>query len=445
MKYDPKSVLGRFRSAAAETDARVKAGIEENRKGTMTLSFKDADGRPCENVHVVLKQKSHRFKYGANLFMLDEIPDGAEKNEAYKARFAEAFNLATLPFYWKDLEPEQGKPRYAKDSPRIYRRPSPDLCVEWCESNGIEPKVHCLNYPAGYTCPDWARGDVQKEKVFLEKRFRELAERYASRIPMWEVTNELLVPFRRGETGIFSGPDLVEWSFKTAERHFPANRLIINEDSDTAWNSWGTRSAYYLMVENALLKGCRIDGIGMQFHSFWGTDMAKVAARAAERYDPQRLFDVMDTYALLGRPLQITETTIPAYSDDPGDEEVQAEIVRELYRIWFSHRAMEAIIYWNLPDGYAYGTKPGDFSGGENIFHGGLCRFDLSPKPAYEVIRDLFGREWRTNIDREAPGGRFSFRGFYGSYSLEATSNGKTIVKEFTLAPDGRTALELTI
>ena len=225
----------------------------------------------------------------------------------------------------------------------------------------------------------------------------------------------------------------------------PDNRLIINEDSDTAWNSWGPRSAYYLMVENALLKGCRIDGVGMQFHSFWGTDMAKVAARAAERYDPQRLFDVMDTYALLGRPLQITETTIPAYSEDPGDEEVQAEIVRELYRIWFSHRAMEAIIYWNLPDGYAYGTKPGDFSGGENIFHGGLCRFDLSPKPAYEVIRDLFGREWRTNIDREAPGGRFTFRGFYGTYSLEATSNGKTVVTKFSLAPDGRSALELTI
>jgi GH35 family endo-1,4-beta-xylanase len=445
MKYDPSKVLGKFRSAAAETDARVKAGIEENRKGTMTLSFKDAEGRPCENVHVVLKQRSHRFKYGANLFMLDEIPDGAEKNEAYKARFAEAFNLATLPFYWKDLEPEQGKPRYAKGSPRVYRRPSPDLCVEWCEANGIEPKAHCLNYPAAYTCPDWARGDLQKEKVFLEKRFRELAERYAGRIPMWEVTNELLIAFRVGETAIFSAPDLVEWSFKTAERHFPANRLIINEDSDTAWKSWGTRSAYYLMVENALLKGCRIDGIGMQFHSFWGTDMDNVAKRAAERYDPQRLFDVMDTYALLGRPLQITETTIPAYSDDPGDEEVQAELVRELYRIWFSHRSMEAIIYWNLPDGYAYGTKPGDFSGGENVFHGGLCRFDLSPKPAYNVIRDLFGREWRTNIDREAPGGQFSFRGFYGAYSLEATSNGKTIATDFSLAPDGRTSLELTI
>ena len=129
------------------------------------------------------------------------VENSAEKNEIYKARFAEAFNLATLPFYWKDLEPERGKPRYAKDSPRVYRRPSPDLCVEWCESNGIEPKEHCLNYPADYTCPDWAKGEVQKEKAFLEKRFRELAERYAGRIPMWEVTNELLVSFRCGETG----------------------------------------------------------------------------------------------------------------------------------------------------------------------------------------------------------------------------------------------------
>lgn len=50
-------------------------------------------------------------------------------------------------------------------------------------------------------------------------------------------------------------------------------------------------------------------------------------------YDPQCLFDVMDTYSALGRPIQITEITIPAYSNDPGDEEVQAEILRELYRI----------------------------------------------------------------------------------------------------------------
>ena len=126
MKYDRDAVLKRFRSQAADTDARVKAGIEANRKGPMRFTFKDAAGKMLENVHVKVVQKTHDFKYGANIFMLDEICDSKEKNEAYKEHFAAAFNLATVPFYWNDLEPEEGKPRYAKNSPKIYRRPPPD-------------------------------------------------------------------------------------------------------------------------------------------------------------------------------------------------------------------------------------------------------------------------------------------------------------------------------
>ena len=442
MKYN-RSVLDLFHQHAQETDARVKAGIEANRKGPMTLVFKDADGKILDNVHVKVVQKTHDFKYGADLFMLDEITDSQEKNEAYKEYFAAAFNLATLPFYWRDLEPEPGKPRYAKDSPRIYRRPPPDLCVEWCEAHGIEPKAHCLNY-SSFT-PDWARGDIQKEKVLLEKRFRELAERYASRIPMWEVTNETFWGPDCRISNFYQEPDFVEWSFKAAERHFAANELVINESNCRIWNDgwfYRSRSPYYMQIERAMLKGARIDSIGMQFHMFHGADMEMVMSESKTYYDPQRIFDVMDTYAALGKPLQITEITIPAYSNDPGDEETQAEILRELYRIWFSHPAMEAIIYWNLPDGYAWGAEPGDMTVGENIYYGGLCRFDLTPKPAYHVVKDLFGKEWRTDFERDV-GGVFSFRGFKGAYELEATANGKTVRKTFRIHPAAPNRIEV--
>ena len=427
MKYDRDAVLERFRLRAADTDARVKAGIEANRKRPMFFTFKDAAGKILENVHVKVVQKTHDFKYGADIFMLDEIGDSKEKNEAYKEHFAAAFNLATVPFYWKDLEPEEGKTRYAKNSPKIYRRPPPDLCVEWCEAHGIEPKAHCLNYSG--QSPDWSRGDIQKEKYLLEKRFRELAERYARRVPMWEVTNETFWGSDDKGCNFYHEPDFVEWSFKLAERYFPANHLVINEWSGLWGDTWSHRSRgrYYMQIERAMLKGARIDGIGMQFHMFF--DAAKAISSTRHFYDPQCLFDVMDTYAKLGRPIQITEITIPAYSNDPGDEEVQAEILRELYRIWFSHPAMEAIIYWNLPDGYAWGAEPGDMATGENRYYGGLCRFDMTPKPAFNVIKDLFGKEWRTNFERDV-GGKFAFRGFKGTYELEATANGKTVRRE---------------
>ena len=442
MKYDQNAVLDLFRLHADDTDARVKAGIEENRKGPMLVSFTGPDGKPCENVHVEVRQTSHAFKYGADLFMLDEIADDPAKNEAYKELFAGAFNLATCPFYWRDLEPEQGRPRFAKDSPKVYRRPPPDLCVEWCEAHGIEPKAHCLNYPSFQ--PAWAKGDVAREKFLLEKRFRELAERYAGRIPMWEVTNETFGGPEQRRSNFFQQPDYVEWSFKTAERYFGANTLVINEAHPRVWaDPWFLRfrSPYLMQIERAMLKGARIDSVGMQFHMFF-RDEKSLEAAARSYYDPQRLFDVMDTYATLGLPIQITEITIPAYSTDPGDEEVQAEILRELYRIWFSHRAMEAIIYWNLPDGYAAWSEPGDFSCGENAYYGGLCRFDMTPKPAYRVVKDLFGKEWRTNFAKDVPG-RLSFRGFHGGYELVATSNGRTVRRTFDLGPSFAPAIEV--
>ena len=419
MKYDRDGVLDLFRLSAAETDARVRAGIEANRKGTLKILFKDENGKPCETTHVKIRQKKHDFKYGANLFMLDEIVDSAEKNEAYKEHFAAAFNLATLPFYWSDVEPEEGKPRYSKDSPRVYRRPAPDLCLEWCEAHGIEPKAHCLNYVADFCSPGWAKGDVTREKQLLEKRFRELAARYAHRIPMWEVTNETLhwQKGRLNASSFYAEPDVVEWSFKTAERYFASNKLIINEG--------------------------RIDSVGIQSH-FWG-DVKTAVARAGRYYAPQFIFSYLDTYAQLGKPVQITEVTIPTYSGDPGDEALQAELLRNFYRIWFSHPAMEAIIYWNVPDGYAHGATPGDFSKGENTYYGGLCRFDMTPKPSYEVIRELFGREWRTDLERDVSGGRMAFRGFHGTYEIEATSNGRTVTREFHLGATNVVPVEVVV
>lgn len=447
MKYDRKAVLDLFRLRAADTDARVKAGIEANRKGAMLFHFVDKNGKPCESVHVKLTQKTHDFKYGADIFMLDEFKS-AELNAAYKARFAEAFNLATCPFYWTGLEPEQGKPRYAANAPKLYRRPPPDLCLDWCEKNGVEPKVHILNYAS--VTPAWAIGDVTREKQLLVKRFRELSERYAHRVRMWEVTNETL--WRANHTNpttanIYRQDDLIEWSFKTAEQFFPANKLIINEAASRAWNNeyfLRKRSPYYMQIERALRNGARIDGIGMQFHMFHGQDMRHIVKESRTYYDPERLFDVLETYAAFGKPLQITEITIPAYSNDPGDEAVQAEILREVYRIWFSARDMEAIIYWNLPDGYAAFAEPGDFSKGENAYYGGLCRFDMSPKPAYDVVRDLFGREWRSSADAEASG-RYVFRGFYGTYDAEFTSNGKTVKQEVHLNRDFPRTLKVEI
>ncbi len=411
---------------------QVKAGIECNRKGLFFIQVKDSvTGKNIPGVKLTARQITHDFHYGANLFMLDEF-DQPEQNDAYKKYFADAFNMATLPFYWSDLEPVQGQPRYGKDSPKIYRRPAPDLCLEYCEANGIEPKAHCLNYDA-FT-PWWVKEkDLAEQKKLLNKRFRELAERYADRIRDWEVTNETMWGYG-WHSAFYDEPDFVEWSFKCADRYFPCNRLAINEAHSRIFANdqfFGTRSAYYQQIDRAIGQGARIDSIAMQFHMFY-----RAEAEAQETdlyYDPARLLSILDVYHRLQRPIHISEMTIPAYSYKPEDEEFQARIMRVLYSTFFSHPAMDGIMYWNLIDGFAAFAPQGDMNAGENYYHGGMIRYDFTEKPSFKLVRDLFKKEWCTgHAEAETDfEGIARFRGFYGKYEIEVTD------------PDGRTARQI--
>ena len=152
-----------------------------------------------------------------------------------------------------------------------------------------------------------------------------------------------------------------------------------------------------------------------------------VALKSTEKfYNPKNLYDTMDWYAQLGKPLQISEVTIPAYSENEEDEKLQAEILEKVCKIWFSHPSVEQIIYWNLVDGYAHGAKPGDMAKGENVYYGGLLRFDMTPKPAYYTFKNLFEKEWHTETEVATDAEGFAlFKGFYGEYEAIVEVNGE--------------------
>ncbi len=439
------TALRYFNEQKELTDLRVKSGIELYRKGNAKLTVKDKDGNTVSGAKIKINLKNHEFRFGANVFMLDEF-ECEEKNKAYREDFANLFNLATIPFYWSDLEPERGKPRYEVDSPKIYRRPATDLCVNYCLEKGIEPKCHCLNYD-NFT-PEWAKHvDIDTHKAMLTERFRSLSERYASIIPSWEVTNETF--YRWGEPRVskfYFEKDFVEWSFRTAARYFSDNRLIINDYF--TWDSvefMFERSPYYMQIERLLRNGItHLDSIGIQYHSFF--PLEKEEEMAFQRYNPQRIFDIFDTYANLGKKLQITEMTIPAYSANSEDEDIQAELLCNFYSVCFSHPAMEAVIYWNLVDGYAAFAPQGDMTAGENKYHGGLMRFDMTKKPAYHALWNLINKEWHTEVETGTDdGGVAAFRGFYGDYDVKVIKDGKEYDSTITLSSKAATDFTVTI
>ena len=359
--------------------------------------------------------------------------------------------MATLPFYWDATEPVRGQTRYAKDSTPLYRRPTIDRCMEFCERNGIEPREHGLAYEAFF--PKWLYGaDTATVKRELERRYREIATRYADRIRTIEVTNEM--EWTQGKTAFYDASDYVEWCFRLAEQYFPQNQLVINEHTRAAWEDCcRATDKYYAYTEAAMAKGVRIDAIGMQYHMFHLFE--NNYQRAENLCNPERLFAHMDLYAELGKPLQITEVTVPAYSDKAEDEAIQAELLRNLYRIWFSHPAVEQIVYWNLIDGYAHLWDPspekirasqGDMTLGENVYYGGLLRFDLSAKPAFYALKDLIEREWHTAAQIATDSsGTAGFRGFYGTYEITVAYGEKTITRTVELKKNAKNVFEFDI
>jgi len=369
-----------------------------------------------------IEQTRHAFLFGANIFMFGGFPT-QEKNRQFEKMFTSLLNYATVPFYWSDLEPEPGKPRFAKDSPPIYRRPPPDVVVEFCQKHGLAMKGHPLVWHQWY--PKWRPEDPQAAMRRIEQRIAEIAARYGTTIQRWEVVNEPCERHLYAEKWCNLPEDYVFRSLSTAAKMFPAgDRMMLNE-ANGSWLEFNEeRSPYYRLIREMLDRGARVDEFGMQLHIF--SEQAWQLALAGKRFAPADFFKVLDRYSDFDRPIHITEITIPALPQSPEGERNQATLARNFYRLWFSHPRVEAISWWNLVDGTAHK--------GEDKWHAGILRNDFSPKPAHEALDRLINRDWKTVLETNSTArGEVEFRGFHGEYTVTAQSRGKTVKQTFRL------------
>ena len=112
---------------------------------------------------------------------------------------------------------------------------------------------------------------------------------------------------------------------------------------------------------------------------------------------------------------------------------MQAEILKYLYSIWFSHPCMEAIIYWDVVDGYEW-----------TPYKCGFVRKDLTPKKAYHTIRDLFRKTWQTNEELYTGGaGDCRFKAFYGDYEIVVEKDGKQSIHDLQLLKNGKKSFDI--
>lgn len=366
--------------AKAREDSVLKdigKAIKKNRMGSGTITFLDEKSNPIPGVSVTIEQIQHEFLFGCNIFSFNNFKT-EEENNIYKKRFKELFNYATLPFYWKWFESEQGKTDYT------YR----DKLVVWCRENGIRMKGHPLLWDKEGGIPEWSDG--QPSPKVQQKYVTEALQRYEGKIEFWEVVNE---------SAHFAGISVAN-PYHWAREASPEAYLIVNDYGILA----DGYPPFFDLLKDAIQNGVPFDGIGIQGHE--PPNMA---------FPLDRVKKILDMYAALEKDIYITEFTPQSNGKKitgstwrgVWDEIQQADYAEKFYRVSFAHPAVVAITWWDLSD-------QGSWLNG-----GGMLRKDLSPKPVYETLKKLIHEEWRTSLQGKTDkSGRFQFSGFYGLYRV---------------------------
>ena len=247
-----------------------------------------------------------------------------------------------------------------------------------------------------------------------ERRVREIGERYGSRIDSWDVVNESATDFddfgRKAVRGkLFDkslyGPMPADYAYKSflwAQKYLSPKALFTINDYNMG--------PFFEQVDDLLRNGARIDVVGSQMHLFNPAESVNIArGEGPAHLRPAAVAERFRILSQANRPIHLSEITITAPDNSQRGQMVQAIIMRNLYRAWFSVEKMNGITWWNVVDDCG---APGEPS------ISGIFTRDMQPKTAYFAMDDLVNREWKTKTTAKAAGGKVSFRGFKGRYRL---------------------------
>jgi GH35 family endo-1,4-beta-xylanase len=421
------SLVGR--ATAAPSDAELLAGadarIEKHRKADAAISVVDTAGQPLANAEIDVQQTRHAFLFGCNIFCWDGLPE-KKLEQAYRQRFAELLNYATLPFYWSGYETERGKPAH-KHTEEVAR---------WCQQHGIQTKGH----PLAWNCGDapWFPDDPDELYRLQLGRIDDCVKRFAGLIDRWDVVNEA-TEYDRVAFLKLSPKHSAMWK-KVGQVAFPRECFLharqANPKATLVINDYYTGPAYERFLEQLVDRQGKpvYDVIGIQSHMHGGV------------WSMKEIWRVCQQFARFGAPLHFTETTIlsgdrgwatkAGWPSTPQGEARQAQDIVRFYTLLFSHPAVQAITWWDFCDWYSDKNAPA-----------GFLRKDMSPKPAYDELKRLIKGKWRTKTHvQTAADGSGNFRGFLGNYRLTVRTAGKPpVVKEVSLARGTANRFTITV
>jgi len=296
------------------------------------------------------------------------------------SQFLDSFNLASVPFGWREIEPNAGE----RDWLAI------DQQIQWCRSHGVKVCGGPLLRIDERHLPDWIylwEDDFDAMQAYFMGQIEAAVKRYSGSVHIWQCAAGLNLA---GALPITEEQKLhlAVGAIETARREDRKAPLIVTFDQP--WAEYLQNESLDLSplhFADALIRAdLGIAGIGLEINmGYWphGTLLR----------DPLEFSQQIDRWAMLGLPL-ILFITIPSSSsadpnsrrsirphllpDDELNDQVQDQFVKRIAPLLIAKQSVHGIIWSQRSDANAH-----------EFPHGGLFDTKGAPKPALETLKKL--------------------------------------------------------
>ena len=380
------------------------ARIQSLRQAPLRVRVVDAQGKPIRGAKVHVQQQRHAFGFGNILNPRAFQLEGAD-GQTYRRIFGEHFNKTTFEsgFRWHNwfLPAREGK---LDEHTALL-----DGMIRFCRSRDIGIRGHYLA---------WAPVNLQRRKPTdyrkhpdrlwpeLQAHIDRMVAFTDGRLAEWDAINHII---GWGETmASVTGSNEIYARIIRHARSKTRTPLWVNEGS--VLPDGKRLEAYEQVIRYLAEHDARPDGIGFMGH------FREQTLRPIEG-----LWAVYERFATFGLPLQLTEFDI-----DTRDERLQADYLRDVMTITFSHPAFDAIVMWGFWEGRHW--RP----------NAALWRKDWSIKPAGTMWKQLVFQTWWTDEERTtAASGECDVSAFLGDHEITVTHGGRTVTAKATVDKTG--------
>lgn len=378
-----------------------KAALERiatNRVAPFTVAVVDAAGRPVPDAQVRVELRRHEFKFGSAIkshFLVG--PDA--RSPGYRKAVEENFDSIVFE---NELKPAHW-PLAASNTHRVYREEWVGRALDWCAERDIVARGHYLMIGVTEPWSEALKDRPDELRAQILGHMKDVTGKLGGRIAEWDMLNHpagWTIP--RKTVDAYFDDGFYAAMYREA-RALVKTPLYVNEDQ--VFRPGRQQEYYFEIITNMIARGATPDGIGNQAHF-----------HASFLPAPEDMLRVSDRFAALVPRLAITEFDVLTN----GDEDLQADWLRDCLIMAYSHPAYTGFILWVFWEGTGY--KP----------ECSLWRRDWTPKPNGRVWRDWVWKNWKTDATGVTDAaGTFTARAHHGLHEITVEKDGaKKTVKQ---------------